>query len=74
MNFIYVGASNHKYGLSQNALYRDKPEKLIELLKPNFSLIENLFVPIDEFIGAEKELAKSTSLLSKAFRQTKEAK
>lgn len=74
MNYIYIGASNHKYGLVQNALYRDKPEKLIEMLKENFSLIENLFVPIDDFIDAEKELTKTASLIGKAFRQTKEGK
>lgn len=74
MNYIYIGASNHKYGLVQNALYRDRPAKLIEMLKTNFNLIENLFVPIDEFVDAEKELSKTSSLVAKAFRQVKEAK
>ena len=74
MNYIYIGASNKNFGLVQNALYKDKPDKLIELLKTKFPLVENLFVPIEEFIEVEKELAKKESLIYKAFRQIKEVK
>lgn len=74
MNTIYIGASNRHFGLSQFTIYRDRPESLIETLKPKIPSVERLFVSIDDFIEAEKDLHKPESLIYAAWKQAKEAK
>lgn len=74
MTTIYLGASNRWLGLSQYTIYKDKPEKLIETLKPKIPSAERLFVSIDEFVEAEKELEKPESLIYAAWKQSKGAR
>ena len=66
MNTIYIGASNKKYGLQQNTIYKERPTNLIEALKPELPLIERLFVSVLEFAEKEKELSRPETLIHRA--------
>ena len=69
MNTIYIGAGNRKLGLQQFTIYREKPVELIKILSKKISLIEKLFVPVDEFAEKEQELYKPESLIYKVSEE-----
>lgn len=71
MNTIYIGASNRNLGLVQFALYKERPQSLIEMLKEKIPLIDKLFVDVTEFSDAEKDLSKPETLIYKAWRQSR---
>lgn len=74
MNTIYIGASNRKLGLSQYTIYKEKPTELIEMLKPKIPSVERLFISVEEFAEAEKDLRKPETLIYKAWAESKGAK
>lgn len=71
MNTIYIGASNKSFGLHQFTIYKDRPVNLIEALKVKYPAVECLFVPVDDFADAEKDLHKPESLIYAASQKMK---
>lgn len=74
MNTIYIGANNKNYGLHQFTIYTERPEGLITILKKKMPLIGRLFVKVEDFAEAEKDLDKPETLIYKAWKETKEVK
>jgi len=71
MNVIYLGASLVKDGVMANQLFTRRPAELIARLSEKYSLIENLFIDVNELPAARLEIRKAGSLLNLAFLQTK---
>lgn len=68
-NVIYLG--RHVSGVMTNQLFTTRPNDLIETLSVDYPLIGLLFVPVEEYAAAIKELATPGSALAIAYEQTK---
>ncbi len=71
-NHIYIGRSVG--GVMTNQLFTKRPDDLITTLSETYPLIGNLFVPIEEYSAAMRELASAGSLRALAYEQTKGGK
>lgn len=70
-NVIYIGARLGKDGVLTNEIFTAKPTELIERLKVDYPLIELLFVPVQEYSAAVRELDTKGSARAAAYAQTK---
>ena len=71
-NVIYIG--RRVGSVMTNQLYVTRPDELIEQLSERYPLIGLLFVPVEQYGAALKELATPGSALATAYEQTKEVK
>lgn len=69
MKTIYIGDSVVKEGLIKYTVYLDRPTDLIDRLKEKYSLIERLFISIDEFVEKQDEIEKKATLIDAARQQ-----
>ena len=69
MKTIYIGNSVVKEGLIKYTVYLDRPTDLIDRLKEKYSLIERLFISIDEFVEKQDEIEKKATLIDAARQQ-----
>ena len=68
-NVIYLG--RHVSGVMTNQLFTSRPNDLIAVLEADYPLIGLLFVPVDEYATAIKDLATPGSARAIAYEQTK---
>ena len=69
MNCIYIGDSIVKEGLIKYTVFIERPTILINKLKEKYSLIERLFLTIDEFVEKQGEIEKKGTLIDAARKQ-----
>lgn len=68
-NVIYLG--RHVEGVMTNQLFTARPDEIIERLSADYPLIGLLFVPVEDYATAIKELATPGSARAIAYEQTK---
>ena len=71
-NVIYIGHRLTKDGVLTNEIFTAKPTELIERLKEKYPLIELLFVPVNLYTTAKKEVETPGTARNKAYMQTTE--
>ena len=71
-NVIYIG--RRVGSVMTNQLFTTRPYELIEQLSETYPLIGMLFVPVENYSDALKELATAGSALAIAYEQTKEVR
>lgn len=71
-NTIYIGARLNRGEVMPNQLFTTRPVELIERFKEKYPLIDLMFVPVEEYSTALKELHTAGSVRAKAYAQTKE--
>lgn len=71
-NTIYIGATLNRGEVRTNQLFTTRPIELIRRFREQYPLIDLMFVPVDEYSTALKELHTAGSVRAKAYAQTKE--
>lgn len=71
-NTIYIGARLNRGEVMPNQLFTTRPIELIRRFKEKYPLIDLMFVPVEEYSIALKELHTAGSVRAKAYAQTKE--
>lgn len=71
-NTIYIGARLNRGEVMPNQLFTTRPIELIRRFREQYPLIDLMFVPVDEYSTALKELHTAGSVRAKAYAQTKE--
>ena len=71
-NTIYIGARLNRGEVMPNQLFTTRPTELILHFKAQYPLVDVLFVPVEEYPTALKELHTAGTIRAKAYAQTKE--
>ncbi len=69
MSFIYIGPNRLRDGLRKYTIYQDNPKDIVESLKDKFSLVDRLFVAVDDLEAAVKEVNRKGTPRNRAFQQ-----